>query len=128
MNITPQIFAGCILISGCSTTKPSSSNSIDHVAAAWNNAGNDLDHLSSPGTPQQNWIDAHPESQELIDSEIKLRDILVRYDCSQDEMDHFTKLWRQAHKTIHYAYEMQFQAIVFFDKDLHTISTFKMSG
>ncbi len=99
------------------------------MTSIWNDYGAKIDSLGTPGTSIQAWRDLPPDSEKLIRTEGELRQILARYNSvATEQTDHYCRLLKRATKTIHYGFELDFRALVFFDEDGRTIEAFVMSN
>ena len=116
----------------CSVTQPNevvAQQPPDPMSSIWNDYGTKIDSLATSGTSIQAWRDSPPESEKIIMSEGELRQILSRYESlSTERIDHFCRLFKRARRTVHYGFELDFRALVFFDEDERTIEAFIMSS
>ena len=119
-------------LTSCSTSPPKEAvtqQTPDPTSSIWNDYGAKIDSLATPGTSIQAWRDLPPESEKLIRSKSELRQILSRYDSvSTERSDHYCRLLKRARKTVHYGFELDFRALVFFDDNDRTIGAYMMSN
>lgn len=120
------------ILTSCSASQPKEAltqQPPDPMSSIWNDYGAKIDSLATPGTSIQTWRDLPPESEKLIRSESELLQILSRYNSvSTERSDHYCRLLKRARKTVHYGFELDFRALVFFDDNGQTIEAFMMSS
>ncbi len=120
------------VFTGCSTTQTKDTlvqEPPDPMSSIWKDYGDKIDSLATPGTSIQSWSDLPPESERLITGESELREILSRYNSvSATQAEHYCELLKRARKTVHYGFELDFRALVFFDEHDRTIEALIMSN
>ncbi len=121
-----------LTLASCSPSQPNEAviqQPPDPMTSIWNDYGAKIDSLGTPGSSIQAWRDLPPDSEKLIRTEGELRQILARYNSvATEQTDHYCRLLKRATKTIHYGFELDFRALVFFDEDGRTIEAFVMSN
>lgn len=100
------------------------------VSDGWDEWADEIAKLKSPGTPKYDWDQkASTGSTQAVTSESDIRQIISRYeDMTDEERGHLLDLFSRARGTVHYGFEGDFRALVFFDEDNRTIDAFLMGN